>query len=104
MIDAIPEIHSELFRGGGFYKKSILSSLVETFGSSGFTFREANEKIGEFSRSTCRDFLRSGLIKCENRSYPYLYRIHQPLLTHKLTRKEIIGRQIPLTGREGIAS
>ncbi len=98
MIAATPKMHSELFRGGGFYRKSILESLVENFGSERFTFNQANARIEEFNRSTCRDFLSAGLIRYETRKYPFFYRIHQPMPTHKLTRKEIIERWTKQTG------
>jgi hypothetical protein len=88
MTAAISQIHSELFRGGGFYRKSILESLIETFGSAQFTYQQANARIVGFNRSACRDFHAAGLIRCETRTYPFYYRVHQPRLTHKLTSKE----------------
>jgi hypothetical protein len=94
--------HSDVFRGGGFFKKSILESLVENFGSEQFTFKKANAQIAEFNRSTCRDFLAAGLIRYETRKYPFLYRVHQPIPTHKLTRSEIIERWKKQTGGHGV--
>jgi len=93
MTPPISEFHSEIFRGGGFDKKSTFESLIETFGSNGFYYRQANAQIPEFNRSTCRDFLEVGLIKSEERAYPYFYRLHLPIPTHKLTRKEKFERK-----------
>lgn len=105
MTTAISEIHSEIFRGGGLYKKSIFESLVETFRSGEFTYRQANDQITEFNRSTCRDFLEAGLIKYENRmTYPYYYRVHLSPQMHKLTRKEIIERKMKRTRARGVAA
>jgi hypothetical protein len=95
---AISLMHSELFRGGGFYRKSILELLVQAFGSERFTYQQANARIDGFDRSACRDFLSAGLIRYETRKYPFFYRVHQPLLTHRLTRKELIERWRKQTG------
>jgi hypothetical protein len=85
---AIPACRGGIFRGGGFYKKTIFESLLETFGSDRFTYRQAHEQIEEFNRSTCRDFVAAGLIKNVTRTDPYYYRVHQPIPTHKLSDKE----------------
>ena len=86
---SIPACRGGLFRGGGSYKKSIFESLLETFGSDRFTFRQASAKIEGFNRSTCRDFVAAGLIKYVARTDTYYYRVHQPIPTHKLTCKEL---------------
>jgi hypothetical protein len=97
MTAAISGMHSQLFRGGGSYRKPIFESLADTFGSTPFTFRQANEQIEGFNRSTCRDFLAARLIKCNTRTYPFYYRVHQSIPTHKLTHREIIDRMIKRT-------
>jgi len=89
----ISVFHSEIFRGGGFYKKSTFESLIGTFGSNGFNYRQAKAQIPEFNRSTCRDFLEVGLIQSDGRAYPYFYHLHLPIPTHKLTRKEKFERK-----------
>jgi hypothetical protein len=98
MTAAVSDIHSELFRGGGFYRKSILESLLETFSSGWFTYQQANGHIDGFDRSICRHFLAAGLIRIESRKYPFNYRVHQPIPTRKLTQREIIVRNYQRKG------
>jgi len=89
---ASTEIHHELFRGGGCFRKPIFGSLVGNFGTGRFTLREANAAIPEFGRSVCRDFLEAGLIRSDSRGYPLSYRVHIVKPTRKLTRGEILER------------
>jgi hypothetical protein len=87
-------VHSEIFRGGGLWKKAIVESLGINFRSNTFTFNDASACIEGFTRSILWDLLEVGLIINVNGRYPFSYRLHFPKETHKLTRREIIVRRM----------
>lgn len=89
---SIPARRGAVFRGGGLYKKPILGSLMECFGTDTFTYREACSRISGFSRAVCWDLLDAGLIEAVTTTHPFLYRVHVARPTHKLTEREKILR------------